>query len=56
MEKKKTKNVSTPKGKSKSKKAVPNNMVAFRVVSVITVALVFTAGQRIGELVYYLIS
>lgn len=50
------KKVSTSKSKSKTKKTSPIETFAFRLVSVISVALVFTAGQRIGELVYYLFS
>lgn len=53
MEKKK---VANSKGKPKTKKPSPMETFAFRIVSVISVALVFTAGQRIGELVYYLFS
>lgn len=60
MEKKKkvspAKKVSTPKGKTKAKKITSKDMIAFRVVAIIMVALVFTAGQQIGELVYFLIS
>jgi len=50
------KKVTTSKGKSKAKNTSPMETFIFRLVSVISVALVFTAGQRIGELVYYLFS
>ncbi|MGE5456005.1 MAG: hypothetical protein ACM3O4_02760 [Ignavibacteriales bacterium] len=62
MEKKKTKKgstpkkLSTPKSKVKDKNFAPTNMAVFRVVAVVAVALVFTAGQRVGELVYFLFS
>jgi len=50
------KKVTTSKRKSKTNNTSPMEKFTFRLVSVISVALVFTAGQRIGELVYYLFS
>lgn len=50
------KKAANSKGKPKTKKTTPMEIFAFRVVSVISVALVFTAGQRIGELVYFIFS
>jgi hypothetical protein len=50
------KKISTPKKKAKVKKNSSIEILLFRGTAVVSTALVFTAGQQLGEFLYYLIN